>query len=245
VTTAALVITLRRSTARAQQVQRIIDRCPVPCQIWDASDGSRMTDEQIANVYQPNLHAPNYPFQLRPGEIGCFLSHRRIWQKMADESIPQLLILEDDIEMLPNFDQSLQHAVETTPKDGYVQFQVRPLRIAGGIRNDDQRPQLLKPTVVPLRTSAQLVTLGAAARLLRFTEIFDRPVDTAIQLTWMHGATVLVSSPQSVTEVSGAIGGSTIGTQKKRKPLAKRIKREIDRAIYRRKVSSLSKRLSA
>jgi GR25 family glycosyltransferase involved in LPS biosynthesis len=204
-----------------------------------------MTDEQIANVYQPNLHAPNYPFQLRPGEIGCFLSHRRIWQKMADESIPQLLILEDDIEMLPNFDQSLQHAVETTPKDGYVQFQVRPLRIAGGIRNDDQRPQLLKPTVVPLRTSAQLVTLGAAARLLRFTEIFDRPVDTAIQLTWMHGATVLVSSPQSVTEVSGAIGGSTIGTQKKRKPLAKRIKREIDRAIYRRKVSSLSKRLSA
>jgi GR25 family glycosyltransferase involved in LPS biosynthesis len=204
-----------------------------------------MTDEQIANVYQPNLHAPYYPFRLRPGEIGCFLSHRRIWQKMVDESIPQLLILEDDIEMLPNFDQSLQHAVETTPKDGYVQFQVRPLRIAGGIRNDDQWPQLLKPTVVPLRTSAQLVTLGAAVRLLHFTEVFDRPVDTAIQLTWMHGATVLVSSPQSVTEVSRTIGGSTIGGKKKRKPLLDNLRRELNRTLYRYRITASSKKFAA
>lgn len=241
----ALVISLRRSTERAAQVRRIIDRCPVPCNVWDATDGAQMSAEQIAAVYQPKLHAPYYPFKLRPGEIGCFLSHRRIWQKMVDESIPQLLILEDDIEMMPNFDQSLQHAVESTPKDGYVQFQVRPLRIADGTRNDDQRPQLLRPTVVPLRTSAQLITLGAALRLLHFTEIFDRPVDTAIQLTWMHGATVLVSSPQSVTEVSAAIGGSTIGGKRKRKPLLDNIRREFNRTLYRHRIATSSKKFAA
>lgn len=244
-TTSALVITLRRSSARAQQVCRIMERCPVPCEIWDASDGAQMSNEQIATVYQPRLHTPYYPFPLRPGEIGCFLSHRRIWQRMVDESIPRLLILEDDIEMLPNFDQSLQHAIETAPHDGYVQFQVRQLRIAGDGSSRNGQPRLIKPTVVPLRTSAQLVTLNAATRLLHFTDTFDRPVDASIQLTWMHGATVLVSSPQSVTEVSASIGGSTIGTQKNRKPVLKRIRREFDRTLYRHRIVVSSKKYAA
>jgi len=245
VNTSALVITLRRSTARAENVRRIIDRCPVPCEIWDASDGAQMSDEQIAAVYQTRLNTPYYPFKLRPGEIGCFLSHRRIWKKMVDESIPQLLILEDDIEMLPNFDQLLQHAVEKTPRDGYVQFQVRQLRIAGNGQPSDDQPQLIKPTVVPLRTSAQLVTLSAARRLLHYTEIFDRPVDAAIQLTWMHGATILVASPQSVTEVSASIGGSTIGSKKKRRPLLDSIRREFNRTLYRHRIASSSKKYAA
>ena len=244
-TTSALVITLRRSTARAPQVQRIIDRCPVPCEIWDASDGTQMSDEQIAAVYQPRLHMPHYPFKLRPGEIGCFLSHRRIWKKMVDESIQQLLILEDDIEMLPNFDQSLQHAIETAPRDGYVQFQVRSLRVVSESESRSDQLRLVKPTVVPLRTSAQLVTLGAASRLLHFTEVFDRPVDAAIQLTWMHGAAVHVSSPQSVTEVSASIGGSTIGSKKKRRPLLDNIRREFNRTLYRHRVASSSKKYAA
>lgn len=244
-TTSALVITLQRSTARAQQVRRIIDQCPVACEIWDASDGAQMSDEQVAVVYQPQLHTPYYPFKLRRGEIGCFLSHRRIWQKMVNESIPQLLILEDDIEMLPNFAQSLQHAMKMTPTDGYVQFQVRHLRIDGNRRTRNDQPHLVRPTVVPLRTSAQLVSLGAASRLLHFTEMFDRPVDAAIQLTWLHGATVLVSSPQSVTEVSESIGGSTIGSRKKRKPLLENIRRELDRTLYRHRIATSSKKYAA
>ncbi len=244
-TTSALVITLRRSTTRAQQVRRIMDRCPVPCESWDATDGAQMSDQQIAAVYQPSLYTPNYPFKLRPGEIGCFLSHRRIWQKMVDEEIPHLLILEDDIELLPNFAHSLQHAVETAPKDGYVQFQVRQLRIAGAGRARDDRPRLVRPTVVPLRTSAQLVTLGAARRLIHFTDMFDRPVDAAIQLTWMHGATIFVSSPQCVKEVSASIGGSTIGIKKKRRPLLDNIRREFDRTLYRHRIASSSKKHAA
>lgn len=243
--TSALVITLRRSTARAEQVRRIIDRCPVPCAVWDASDGTKMSVEQIAEVYQPRLHTPHYPFKLRPGEIGCFLSHRRIWQKMVDESIPRLLILEDDIEMLPNFEQCLTHAVRSIPQDAYVQFQVRRLRALHGSSTNESETTLVKPIVVPLRTSAQLVTLGAANRLLHFSEMFDRPVDAAIQMTWLHGANLLVSSPQSVTEVSSSIGGSTIGSTKKTRPVMERIRREIDRTLYRHRIASQSRKYAA
>jgi len=31
------------------------------------------------------------------GQVGCYLSHRMIWQKMVDENIPQAVIFEDDV----------------------------------------------------------------------------------------------------------------------------------------------------
>lgn len=237
----SLVITLRRSTARAEQVRKIIASCPVPCDTWDATDGSLLTADEIASVYQPGRHSPRYPFELTRGEIGCFLSHRRIWQTMVEKNIPQLLVLEDDVEFLPNFNETLRFAVENIPDNAYVQFQVRELQPDRSQQNlPVMQSHFVQPAVIPLRTSAQLVTLSAARRLTEFSERFDRPVDAAIQLKWIHGVTVLTSHPRSLVEVSGLIGGSTIGATKKRKPLAFRLQREIARAIYRTKIRYLS-----
>jgi glycosyl transferase family 25 len=233
----SLVITLRRSTARAEQVRKIVAGCPVHCDTWDATDGSLLTADEIEAVYNPNLHFPRYPFELTRGEIGCFLSHRRIWQTMVEKNIPKLLVLEDDVEFLPNFSETLRFAVENIPDNAYVQFQVRELQPDRSEKNSPAiKNHFVLPAVIPLRTSAQLVTLSAARRLMEFSEKFDRPVDAAIQLKWIHGVTVLTSQPRSLVEVSGLIGGSTIGATKKGKPLTLRLQREIARVIYRTKI---------
>ena len=39
---------------------------------------------------------------LTRGQIGCFLSHRKVWQKMVAENIESCLILEDDCKLEPN-----------------------------------------------------------------------------------------------------------------------------------------------
>ena len=233
----SLVITLRRSTARAEQVRKIVAGCPVSCDTWDATDGSLLTADEIQAVYQPRRHFPRYPFELTRGEIGCFLSHRRIWQMMVEKNIPKLLVLEDDVEFLPNFNKALQFAIDNIPDDAYVQFQVRELQPGRSEQNPPaMQNHFVQPSVIPLRTSAQLVTLSAARRLAEFSEKFDRPVDAAIQLKWIHGVTVLTSQPRSVVEVSGLIGGSTIGATRKGKPVTLRLRREIARAIYRAKI---------
>lgn len=51
---------------------------------------------------------PGYvdPYSKRPmtlGEIGCFLSHYYIWQKMVESNEQEVLILEDDIKFEPFF----------------------------------------------------------------------------------------------------------------------------------------------
>jgi glycosyl transferase, family 25 len=239
--TRAVVITLRRSTTRAENVKAIIENCPLPCSVWDATDGSLLTADFVAKNYQTGLSRPGYPFTLKSGEIGCYLSHRSLWQKMVDENIQRLLILEDDISFLPNFQETLEHAIEHAREGSYVQFQVRNLSFPEYGVLDQPQATLIRPTLVPLRTSAQLVTLGAAARLLKFSNQFDRPVDASIQMTWEHGAEVLVAVPQSVIEVSASIGGSTIGSKKKRRPLLESIRREWNRARYRQSISKLAR----
>ncbi len=44
------------------------------------------------------------------GEIGCALSHRRVWQQIVDCSIPYALILEDDITLCPQIRDFLSDA---------------------------------------------------------------------------------------------------------------------------------------
>lgn len=242
--TKAVVVTLRRSTSRAANVQTILKRCPLSCEIWDATDGAQLDPAFVSEVYQPNLHRPNYPFKLRVGEIGCFLSHRNIWQQMVDQSIDRLLVVEDDIAFLPSFKLALKHAITEAPDGSYVQFQVRNVKFPH-LALDEDCAQLVQPTIAPLRTSAQLVTLGAAKRLLDFSQQFDRPVDAAIQMTWLHGVQVLVALPHSVIEVSTELGGSTIGSSKKKRSIFETIQREVKRNWYRRSIAQCARRSSS
>jgi glycosyl transferase, family 25 len=201
-----------------------------------------MEQAEISQVYQPFLLTPHYPFELRSGEVGCFLSHRGIWQWMVDRQIPQALILEDDVAFLANFAQTLAYATKNAPDGSYVQFQVRDLKFSSDeLACSASQPRLIRPPVVPLRCTAQLVTLGAAQRLLAFSQTFDRPVDALIQMTWLHCVQVLVALPQSVVEVSGALGGSTIGINRKRRSLWQSVTRQLKRTIYRRSIAGLSK----
>ena len=106
----------------------------------------------------------------------------------------------------------------------------------------DEDIQLTLPARIELGMIAQIVTKEAAKRLLQCTTDFDRPVDCLLQMPWEHGARVLSVWPSGVKEVSNHLGGSMI--DHKVFGLAK-LKREINRPIYRSKINSLSDKFFA
>ena len=65
----------------------------------------------------------------------------------------------------------------------------------------------------------QFVGREAARRLLAATETFDRPIDSLIQMQWLHGARVLSARPLVVREIDLELGGTVL--QKKKMPLAR------------------------
>ncbi|WP_420406789.1 glycosyltransferase family 25 protein [Hoeflea sp.] len=242
----AFVIHLSRAKARRAQVERILEACPVSAKVIEAVDGREMTEGEIAAVFsQRSLHSPRYPFSITAGEIGCFLSHRRVWRMIVESGLKAGLVLEDDVEIDPDsFAEALAVASQHIDQEGYIQFQVRPVADGALVVASGHNVSILRPKVAMLRTSAQLVSAAQARRLLEITERFDRPVDGLLQLSWVTGVAPSCAVPSGVSDRTQEAGGSTISTGP-RTSLAKTIRREIDRLVYRRRIRALSARYLA
>ena len=239
----AFVIHLARAEARRPQVDRILDACPVPAQVIDAVDGRALPSEEVDAVYTgKSLHAPQYPFQLALGEIGCFLSHRKAWQAIVDNGLEAGLIIEDDVEIdAPVFSRAVALARAHVRELGYIQFQTRPIKGQALVVADDGDVSIVRPLVGQLRTSAQIVSAAHAKVLLDLTERFDRPVDSFLQMSWVTSRPLCCAVPPGISDRTEQSGGSTIS---ERKQLADKISREAKRFIYRRRVHACSARFA-
>lgn len=193
-----------------------------------------------ASAYRPGLWSPIYPFALRPTEVACFLSHRKCWKRIVDERLDAGLILEDDVEFDPEFIRSaVALAANHGGRSAYVRLPIRDREKPSKIVAKDGGLTLFYPKVVALGAQGQLVGFEAARKLLQATEIFDRPVDTFLQMRWVHGVNVLVVWPPTLREISSDLGGSLI---QKRTPILGKFKREINRLRYRLAVAYRSRK---
>jgi GR25 family glycosyltransferase involved in LPS biosynthesis len=233
----SFIIHLERAELRKANVEALLRTLP-DAEVVLAVDGREMAQEQRdALVAEQSAVTPKYPFKLSLGEIGCFASHRKCWQKICDEDLPMALIVEDDVNVEAEaFSTAVSNAKGQLGSKGYIQFQVREVKqpthlVAKG------EAQILRPQLVPLRTSAQLVSQGAAKRLLELSSQIDRPVDTWVQMYWETGVDVFCAVPSGVSDLTNASGGSTVSTGRN---LLQKVRAEFLRAIYRRKITTLS-----
>ncbi len=234
----ALILSLDRAIERRPQVSKTIAVCPLRCSVVSAVDGSLLSEAEISKVYQRKLYSPKYIAELRKGEIGCFLSHRKVWKQIAEGAADVAFVVEDDIELRqPDFNSALTFALQHIKAGEYIKFHIADQGSVHRALETDGYHSLIQPTVVPLGTTSQLVTRDAAVRLLESTHQFDRPVDTFLQMFWLTGVPVKVVTPPCVSEISNSIGGSLISGKKS---TLTRLRRELFRPWYRLRVAALS-----
>ena len=119
--------------------------------------------------------------------------------------------------------------------DHFIRLPAKARETAAQTVAQDGPACLLLPKVIGLQTVCQVVGRGAAQRLLKATETLDRPIDTFLQMHWVHGHSIHTILPNGVSEETAALGGSTI--QKKTRTSGK-LMREIRRFRYRRAVNA-------
>ena len=235
------IVHLQRATGRKGQVRDLMAKAPYAAQIVDAVDGARLSAADVDACYSvQSVMKPAYPFKLNVGEMGCFLSHRKVWQEIVDQKLDAGLIFEDDVQIDPEaFSKALTLAVKHVQKLGYIQFQVREVRGVNKVIAKNGNAMIVQPVVTPLRTSAQFVSNAVAQDLLELTQIFDRPIDGVLQLYWETGVQLSCVVPSGVSDRTAATGGSTLSSKQ---PLIKKIGREFKRKIYRMRVRNISMR---
>lgn len=240
----AYVLHLTRAAGRRENAQSLLKECGVAGEIWPAVDGNTMSSTDLSDVVGARLFEPEYPFALKTGEIGCFLSHRQIWAEMQRRDEDAALIIEDDAGLDPEtFPAALALACNNVDALGYIQMQTRSADGPAVLVDTNGPCQLTVPQLGGLRTTAQMVDRQAAAHLLHLTDIIDRPVDTFVQSHWHTLLRPARIYPSGITDIAEQLDGSTI--QAGKKPLLEKASREFSRARYRRAVAKLSQASAA
>jgi GR25 family glycosyltransferase involved in LPS biosynthesis len=235
------IVHLQRAEARKAQVRDLLSKVPYEVEVIDAVDGAKLSADEIKAYYSEKpLFKPAYPFALNVGEMGCFLSHRKVWQAIVDQNLDGGLIFEDDVQIDSGvFAKAVELAERHVQELGYIQFQVREISDVSTVLAHGNGAAIVQPTVTPLRTSGQFVSRSTAQDLLELTPQFDRPIDTTLQMYWQTGLHLSCVVPSGTTDNTGQAGGSTLS---KNTPLTAKIQKEWKRMMYRRAVARYSKK---
>ncbi|WP_337879490.1 glycosyltransferase family 25 protein [Rheinheimera sp.] len=173
------LINLDSNPERYQSATAQLAKLGLTAERFSAVYGKQLSAADVAACYDVALNQQKFRRPLSPGEIGCYLSHRTLWQRMADENIELAFILEDDIDLEPEFPALLKKISQLRNWD-----MIKLADDRGG-EGDDKLDigdgyQLVNFAKVPNCTTGYALTLSGAKKLLSRPKFF-RPVDVDLQ----------------------------------------------------------------
>lgn len=219
-----LVINLDSSVDRMTSMQKQLDALSIPFERISAVRGSLLSAEEKARVYNLRVNQDKYDKVLNDGEIGCYLSHVRCWERIVKDELDFALILEDDailtqelkgfLEVLPSLSTDwdyikLSHGSKT--KDA-----LDAIELGNGL-------SLCRCLKLPSTTTGQFVSLSGARKLLADAYPIARPIDMDIQYWFEKDLRCLVSRPFPV--LNGDFGSEINKTSDRRRVERNRFKR--------------------
>lgn len=183
------LINLDRSTERLQRASEQIEAAGFTFERVPAVDGATLTDEKIAKVFDAKAAAKRFHYDLTAGEVGCYLSHVKCWEKIIDDNLDYAVILEDDLLLDTQF-ASVISAIPQLKSDWHYlklscPFKPRPYKTTETvIGKDNLEISLVNYNKSPTGTVAQVVSREGAKRLLAKKPPFFRPIDIDLQWSW-------------------------------------------------------------
>ena len=205
------VVNLDKSTQRLAEMSQRLEQLSLPFTRMTAVYGASLTDDELNMHYSSALNERVYRRPLSAAEIGCYLSHRNIWQTMVESNLSMALILEDDAELGAQLPAALM-AIENLERPWdliklYEPQIKKPLARSISLNQDFSLCQYKK---IPSTSTGYVVSLAGASKLLGAREMFGRPVDDDIQFYWEYSGEVYGVKPYPVF-IADSSFESTIG----------------------------------
>ncbi|XP_026545409.1 probable inactive glycosyltransferase 25 family member 3 [Notechis scutatus] len=104
------LINLARRADRRQRMLESLFELEIAPSVVDAVDGRSLNSSSIKKLGVNLLEGYYDPFSgrtLTKGEVGCFLSHHRVWKEIVERGLEKSLVLEDDIRFEAYFKRRL------------------------------------------------------------------------------------------------------------------------------------------
>jgi glycosyl transferase family 25 len=181
----------------------------------DAVDGRKMSPAEISGIVDEPGRLKRAPKPLSPAEVGCYLSHWKVLEKIIAEEVPQALVMEDDLLI----DAALPKVLAALAAKALPPYDMIKLGIS------EPQTKAFEP-ILPLTADAALVrhhnvvnsnlayviTAAGARRFLGYGMPIRYPVDVAMNRSWRHGLDILGVRPWPV--LPNPAFSSTIGADR-------------------------------
>jgi glycosyl transferase family 25 len=113
------VITLERSTNRQAHITKVLEG--LDYQFFFGADKNTFSLEDLKekNIYNEALAVEHHRYNkpMNPGQIGCALSHKNIYEEIINKRYTKTLILEDDVEAVTKSINLFSEIIKELPAD--------------------------------------------------------------------------------------------------------------------------------
>lgn len=180
------VINLESNLDRRSHMLSLLESFDKKAEFVKAVYGKHLSTQDLLRVYDREMALESLGRELTLGEVGCALSHIKIYKIMIEKKIPYALILEDDI----SIDFDLSKVI-----DELIKIDKWDLILLGhhsGMDNDYTKKSELSfwgsVKILPdyricrlcgkgYGTYGYLITLSGAKKLLNHTKLITKPID--------------------------------------------------------------------
>jgi len=107
-----LVVNLDRSVERWELCQSEFAKQGLEAERFSATYGKAMSPDELKEKATFGAR-----YLCTPGMIGCFMSHLRIWHRVAEQGPAAVVVFEDDVLLYPGFSDRLQTLMAELPSD--------------------------------------------------------------------------------------------------------------------------------
>ena len=205
----------------------------------EAVDGQELDQKYINNIIN-KLKLNNEHYTLpNKGEIGLFLTHKKLWKIISEQDNDFALILEDDLKIHSQLLNDLCDILKLLNNDEILKISMKKgfLPLKKRVLNNVKITKYLTPT---FGTYCMIISKNSAKKLLNQFHDYCVPLDNLYQQVYKHKIDIWISSNKKyISLADNNLGGSTI--QKTKKITFKdKLKKEFFRPIYRLKTHILN-----
>lgn len=236
------VINMERDAERRRHMTELLGGLGLAAEFVAAVDGRMLTASDRA-AYDHARALRIYGVGMKDSEIGCYLSHHRLYARMIRDRIEIALVLEDDVSIRPDLPRVLGELLASPFTDWLVirldtkrgevseppsqKFRGRQVaRLAGGAALCQLRTQVLG-------VGAYLIRREGAVRMLDYGKRIFMPIDQTMDRYWENGILPYVVRPFPVNQGDdfGSHSGDRSRDRRKAQPFRVRLGRRRQRVV--------------
>lgn len=208
--TPSFIVNLDKDQDRWAYVSHHMSKIGLPFERMPGVLGRTLSKAQLEQHYDPKRASWRQARQLTPAEIGCALSHARVYREISKRSLARALILEDDVILDPETLSVLkaleEHMPEHVPRVCLLS-EATPMPSGASQRLVGARQ--LRSFQAGYFTSSYMVTRAAAELLLGALHPIGDVADCWRRLAQLKDLDIFIVAPPLSRQLQEDFGSST------------------------------------